>query len=167
MSTLPIVKPSKRRLKAPAHGAKEEIRLLYQLSVADILNAKKEQFDITNYNLALQAVIVYISQNPKVIALAFEFKYAVCFALVIGSLSFGIVAISYIKTLQNNIARFRGRILKLRDGLTPEFKDAFGLEEQPTYATVKFRPGLYYTITWLLRAALLGTPLLVMLNLLT
>ena len=166
MSTVPLVRPSKRRPNTPTPGANEEIRLLYQLSVADILNAKKEQFDITNYTLALQAVIVFVSQNNKIGALALEMKYAVCFALVIASLAFGAVAISYIRTLQSNIARFRGRILRLRERLTPEFKEAFGLEETPTYATVKFRPGLYYTITWLLGAAIVGTPLLVVLNLL-
>ena len=143
----------------------EELRLLYQLCVGDIANSKKEQFEITNYTLLIQAGFVYLSQNSKVVQLPSQWKASACVGLMILSVVFSVAAIRFLRTLQQNISRSRARILRVRSKFSTDFHAAFGPEEASVYATLRFRRGILYTMISLLVLSSVAVPVLIWLNL--
>lgn len=101
---------------------KEDLRLLYQVTVADLSYFKTQQWSVTNYALLLFAALVGVSQfieSPSVYERVF-----LCI-LAFAALSSALVILA---KLQTSILVRQARLAAAMDNFSPSFKKAWAAE---------------------------------------
>jgi hypothetical protein len=96
---------------------KEDLRLLYSVSVSDIQNFKGQQWKVTNYVLLLFAAITSISQLVK------NLYCAERTVLCVFTIAVVVVGCYFTKRLHNSIKLRQGRLGLIQDRLGDEFKE--------------------------------------------
>jgi hypothetical protein len=101
----------------------EEMRLLYQITVADLSYFKSQQWSVTNYALLIYAGLVGIAQFLKP-DLGFTDR-AILIALAV---AVGLTAAFVLFKLQDSIRVRQSRLSAARDRFSSEFKAAWAVE---------------------------------------
>jgi hypothetical protein len=100
--------------------AREDLRVLYQVTSQDLAFFKQQQWSTTNYALLLQASMVGVLQLTGATTTEWE-RIAAC----ILATGVGAVGVALVATLERSITARRHRLSKVRAQLSPEFRDAW------------------------------------------
>lgn len=106
---------------------REELRLLYEVSIADIAFFKQQQCSITNYSLAIHAALLFIAyqvlKHPLVawqLWLLIVLTWGVCIA-----------GLAMVERLQNSILGRRTRLERVRAHFGRPFLEAWSIPKPP------------------------------------
>jgi hypothetical protein len=108
----------------------EELRLLYQVSVADIAFFKQQQWSTTNYALSIHAallVIAYQLLTDKTERLATWQGWL----LVVLAWSVCVIGLSVVQRLQSSILGRRTRLERVRAKFGKAFAEAWSIPKPP------------------------------------
>jgi glucan phosphoethanolaminetransferase (alkaline phosphatase superfamily) len=106
---------------------REELRLLYQVTVSDIAFFKQQQWSISNYALTVEAALLFIAYQML------AFPLTVCQAWLLVVLSWAVVAVALmtIERLQTSIVGRRQRLANIRAQFGQVFQDAWRIPKKP------------------------------------
>ena len=117
----------------------EELRLLYNVTAADLAFFKRQQWVVTNYALLLYAVIVAVGKQLLSAPVAAWEKILLGILAGATAISAGVI----VSQLQESIKVRRARLEKLRSQFSKEFQEAWAALEKPSDYVV---PVLYAVI---------------------
>ena len=107
-------------MSAKINNSHEELRLLYQTSVADLEFFKRQQWSVTNYALLLYAVIVGIVQVLQGNVSGPE-KTVLCLVATVVAL----LGCYILRVLNSSIVLRRGRLITIRKSFSKDFRAAW------------------------------------------
>jgi glucan phosphoethanolaminetransferase (alkaline phosphatase superfamily) len=108
---------------------REELRLLYQVTVSDIAFFKQQQWSISNYALTVEAALLFIAYQM----LAFPLTVCQAWLLVVLSWAVAAAALMAIERLQSSIVGRRQRLANVRAQFGRAFQDAWRIPEEPDF----------------------------------
>ncbi len=100
--------------------AREDLRLLYQVTTQDLAFFKQQQWSTTNYALLLQAALVGVIQLAKGAA-----TQSVRIGACVLATAVGIAGVVLLTKLERSIKARRDRLGQVRGRLSQEFRDAW------------------------------------------
>ena len=107
---------------------REELRPLYEVTVADLSHFKTQQWAVTNYTLLIQAAVVGIAQ------LLSQLRQSDRILLFLLSVAGAIAGMVVLSKLQHSIGVRQSRLRAARDEFSDEFKAAWAAETKgPEY----------------------------------
>jgi hypothetical protein len=112
-------------MSAEDANSHEELRLLYQVSVADLEFFKRQQWSVTNYALLLYAAVVGIAKLLNDNGTGFE-RLVLCLVASVVAI-FGIYILF---VLNNSIAVRRARLAAIRKSFSTTFHSAWSAMEK-------------------------------------
>lgn len=105
----------------------EELRLLYQVSVADIAFFKQQQWSATNYTLAIHAALLFIAYQLLKDALAIWQMWL----LVVLACAVCVAGLAVVERLQSSILGRRTRLERVRAHFGKPFTEAWSIPKPP------------------------------------
>lgn len=106
-----------------AESTREELRMLYQVTVSDLTYFKMQQWSVTNYALALLAGLIGVTQFLKP-----SFGCSDRAVLVALVLAVSITAIVVLSKLQHSIKVRQSRLEAARGNFSESFQQAWAAE---------------------------------------
>ena len=102
-------------------GDRDELRLLYQVTVSDIAYFKQQQWSISNYALTLEAALLFIAYQM----LACPLTLPEVWVLVVLSWAVVLAALAVIERLETSILQRRARLENVRAQFGQVFRNAW------------------------------------------
>ena len=127
---------------------REELRLLYTVSVGDIAFFKQQQWSVTNHGLALHVALVVIAFQLLSRPLATGYVWL----LVVLAWAVFVAAAAMVERLQTSIAGRRTRLDRVRAHFGKPFRDAWELAKPKDDVHVLLLVVLFVStavVTWL------------------
>jgi len=106
---------------------REELRLLYNVSVADIAFFKQQQWSVSNYTLLIHAALLFIAYQLLNGPLATWHHWL----LVVLAWTVCVAGIAMIHRLQSSIAGRRTRLGRVRERFGEAFRSAWSIPKDP------------------------------------
>ncbi|HEU4709157.1 MAG TPA: hypothetical protein VFS17_07590 [Methylophilaceae bacterium] len=107
---------------ARSTDTREELLLLYQITVADLSYFKTQQWSVTNYALLIFTALVGVAQLLKPLS---SNEHWFLSAVAVAGMAFALVILS---KLQKSISVRQSRLAATRDNFSDSFKQAWAAE---------------------------------------
>jgi len=119
--------PKTRIMRLQTDINREELRLLYQVSINDIAFFKRNQWSATNYTLAIHAAVILISYQ----ILKSPLDTLQLWVLIVLAWSASVGGLAVVWELQESIRGRRTRLRRVRRYFGRPFKNAWSIPKPP------------------------------------
>lgn len=106
---------------------RDELQLLYEVSVADIAYFKQQQWSATNYALVIHAALIFIAYK----LLHYSLNCWQVWLLIVLTWSVSLIGLAVVQRLQCSILGRRARLERIREHFGKPFQEAWSIPKPP------------------------------------